>query len=304
MTKGETLCSETVLCALYLKGAPRPQPRVRRRWPTVLDTLKRDTPTLGQAEESLRAAGLYEEASLLGDQTLVDWSLEQVDSGRTLTAASFHYPRAWLESLGAAAPPALWCRGRFPTGQFAGVVGSRWPTHAELGFVHKATHTALSLGLSVVSGGAVGVDRAAAAVVDGLADPGRHVVLLPFGVGGVEGEHCYVSVCEPSAGFSAAQAMERNTLIYALATHTAAVGPRFKSGGTWHGAKEALRKSLGVVGVYGGEPRAVRSLIGLGATDLSSLSLADFFGSAPVLAQPELFGNLAVKSPGLAYNAR
>ena len=52
---------------------------------------------------------------------------------------------------------------------------------------------------------------------------------------------CLCSPYKPTAGFSVANAMGRNKLIYAMSTATLVVECEEGSGGTWAGAVEALR---------------------------------------------------------------
>ena len=56
----------------------------------------------------------------------------------------------------------------------------------------------------------------------------------------------------PDAPFSVPTAMGRNKLIYALSELTLVVACEPKKGGTWPGAKEALKKNLGRVAVWQG----------------------------------------------------
>lgn len=52
------------------------------------------------------------------------------------------------------------------------------------------------------------------------------------------------SLAPPGTPFSTVLAMERNALIYAMADFALAVGPHLGRGGTWNGAKEAIRRRL------------------------------------------------------------
>ena len=115
---------------------------------------------------------------------------------------------------------------------------------------------AAGAGLTVVSGGAKGVDRAA---MDGALDGGGRVVgVLPGGLerAAVNREHrgllmderlVLVSGCDPGAGFNVGHAMARNKVIYALADATLVVEATEGRGGTWAGAEEQLRGRVGPV---------------------------------------------------------
>ena len=56
---------------------------------------------------------------------------------------------------------------------------------------------------------------------------------------------------KPDAGFSVANAMSRNKLIYASARVTLVVACDRGKGGTWEGAVESIRKSYGTVAGVG-----------------------------------------------------
>ena len=106
------------------------------------------------------------------------------------------------------------------------------------------------------------------------------------------GELCIASPYGPRAHFSAGNAMGRNKIIYALAAVTLVVCADDGSGGTWEGAKEALRKRYGAVAVWTGEGAGPGNdpLIRLGATPVSDVSELMAVASRPIEAvQPSLF---------------
>ena len=98
--------------------------------------------------------------------------------------------------------------------------------------------------------------------------------------------------------------MERNALIYAYGTHTVVIRPRYRVGGTWHGATDALRRDLGVVGVLGRRADAAsEALTAIGAVRVPGVrDLAQFLATSPPRLQPWLFGAGVVRelsaSPG------
>jgi predicted Rossmann fold nucleotide-binding protein DprA/Smf involved in DNA uptake len=57
-----------------------------------------------------------------------------------------------------------------------------------------------------------------------------------------QGRLVLVSPYDPSAGFNAGNAMNRNKFIYALADHALIVDSAYEKGGTWAGAKEELKR--------------------------------------------------------------
>jgi hypothetical protein len=81
--------------------------------------------------------------------------------------------------------------------------------------------------------------------------------------------------------------MERNALLYALAEYALVAHARFKQGGTWSGATDALRRRLCRLVVREDEgDLASRALAALGAVPLASpAGLGAALASAPM--QPE-----------------
>jgi predicted Rossmann fold nucleotide-binding protein DprA/Smf involved in DNA uptake len=144
-----------------------------------------------------------------------------------------------------------------------------------------AASAAVERGLSVISGGAKGVDQVAMAaafqaggtVVGILADSldrrvRDHDTRRAIGDGMV----CLVTPYKPDAGFSVANAMGRNKLVYALSRVTFVVASDLGRGGTWEGAQEALRRGYGAVAVWCGEGQGPgnEALVALGATPVST----------------------------------
>jgi len=81
------------------------------------------------------------------------------------------------------------------------------------------------------------------------------------------GRVCLVTPFKPSAGFSVANAMGRNKLIYALSRIALVVTTDLESGGTWAGATEALSRSIAPVAVWTGPGSGAgnEALVSLGA---------------------------------------
>jgi predicted Rossmann fold nucleotide-binding protein DprA/Smf involved in DNA uptake len=182
------------------------------------------------------------------------------------TLGDLDYPARLRQRLGAGAPPLLYGSGPQVLLDSPGVaiVGSR---------------DAAAEGLTVVSGGARGIDSAS---MSAAAERGGHVVgvlaeslerrirdgstrnLL------AEGAVALVSPYHPSSGFSVGAAMGRNKLIYALADFAVVVSTAEGEGGTWAGASEALE--AGWVPVYvrtgDGVPAGNAALVSRGAIAL------------------------------------
>lgn len=173
---------------------------------------------------------------------------------------------------------ALWKVGVLPAAPYVAIVGSRSPSIEQARFACRIASEAVRCGYSVVSGGAVGVDRIAASSATRVAC-GRVLEVPPTGIEGVGASDgiARLSLFEPDAAFSTARAMARNQAIFALADFAFVVGPRFREGGTWHGCSSALRARLTRVFVLdSGSPQATAALAAMGATPLpASVSFAE-----------------------------
>jgi DNA processing protein len=170
------------------------------------------------------------------------------------------YPQTLKHRLKDDAPAVLYgcgALGVLDTGGLA-IVGSRNATAPLIEYTTSVGHLASSAGVTVVSGGARGVDQAA---MRGALDAGGKVVgVLADSLEGAamnrehrrflqEGQLVLVSPYDPSAGFNVGHAMQRNKLIYALADAALVVDARRNKGGTWAGATEQLTK-LRLVPIY------------------------------------------------------
>ncbi len=205
-------------------------------------------------------------AALLEVATSFAFALEESEQGglRVLTRVGDDYPSILLDRLGRMAPPILYLLGDpdlMNTPGF-GVVGSRDVGEAGAKVARRAAAMAAEHGLGVVSGGAKGVDRLAMGAA--LDAGGRAVGVLADSLLRTardpevrrtisEGSMCLLTPYKPTAGFSVANAMGRNKLIYALAAATLVVACDKEKGGTWSGAVEALRNNTSTVLVWTGE---------------------------------------------------
>lgn len=190
------------------------------------------------------------------------------------------YPDRLVKGLGPVAPPVLFGAGPAELLQSGGigVVGSRDVSSVGAEFAAEVAHAAADAGLSLVSGGARGVDQIAmnAAAVRGcvvgvLADS-LQARIRKANVRALlaDDRACLVTPYHPTSGFSVGTAMGRNKLIYGLADLTVVVASASGSGGTWSGATEALSKGCGAVAVWRGPGE------GEGNADLENL------GAVPV----------------------
>lgn len=209
----------------------------------------------GEAERCVRlldrAGGLALALEELGNVGV--WTVVDGDEG---------YPEG-LRRLDRQAPPLLHGAGPLslvdrPT---LGIVGSRNVDESGAEVARDAAREAVSRGWTVVSGGARGVDQLAMAAaldaggetVGALAESLLKRLRDSDARRAVHDERlCLLTPYKPDAGFSVANAMGRNKLIYALANLTLVVATDADTGGTWAGATEALRRHFGDVAVWSG----------------------------------------------------
>lgn len=182
----------------------------------------------------------------------------------TATVFDDGYPLLLRQRLGHNAPPVLFGSGNVALLGHSGVgiVGSRNVDEAG-GEVAKAlAREVVAMDLPVVSGGARGVDNLAmnaafqsgGSVIGVLADSLIGRIRKPDVLQALDdGNVCLVTQQAPSSGFTAGAAMSRNKLIYGLSAVTVVVASDDDSGGTWAGAKEALKSGNGTVAVWRGE---------------------------------------------------
>jgi len=213
------------------------------------------------------------------------------------------YPNRWLENLGVAAPPVLFYGGNCELlrSDTLGIVGSRDACAAALEFADSCAKQAVAMGLTVISGGARGIDRQAmeaaleseGACVGVLSDSLAAAVRATETTGVFqEGKACLCSPFSPSMGFSVGNAMGRNKLVYLHGKATIVASCNVGTGGTWTGAVEALRKGYGPVLVWSRPeaPAANQALIDQwGATPLERAEDLPEMLERAVPAQSSLF---------------
>jgi predicted Rossmann fold nucleotide-binding protein DprA/Smf involved in DNA uptake len=211
--------------------------------------------------------------------------LEELDQAglQALTPVDDGYPAALADRL-PAAPPVLYAAGDLTlmARPLLGIVGSRGVDEDGAAVARAAARAAVRNGHGVVSGGAKGVDqlsmRAAldeeGTVVGVLADSLERALREPETRRAIsEGLVCMCTPYKPTAGFSVANAMGRNKVIYALSASTLVVSSEVDSGGTWAGAKEALAKGIAPVVSWtgGGSGSGNKVLVERGAQPLSNV---------------------------------
>lgn len=269
-----------VLAALYLRGAPRPFALKRSGWPAIVRALRESACPLDDASAVLRGAGFWAEALALDQPGLLDWADRCWRRGQVLTAEDEAYP--WRSG----GQPAFWKRGDVPRKPCTAIVGSRHLDRADQAFATASAKESVRLGFAVISGGAAGADTAALTA----AGSPNTIALLPYGLDlqTRRKSGCLLSLCAPDEEFSTATAMERNALIYSAGEAAIVVRARFKQGGTWHGAVDALRlKRTRILVQEDAESAAHCALVALGAIPFKEPRLLEALLASPS-AQPRL----------------
>jgi predicted Rossmann fold nucleotide-binding protein DprA/Smf involved in DNA uptake len=168
-----------------------------------------------------------------------------------LTEFDENYPIRFREKLEHKAPPVIFGAGDQALLNEGGIaiVGSRDVDDCGRIFTENLAELCAREKKNVISGAARGVDRIAMSfalqaggkVVGVLADS-----LESFLAGSqirdsiLEGNLTAITNLHPSVGFTVSNAMARNKLIYTLSDNAVVVSSALKTGGTWHGATEAL----------------------------------------------------------------
>jgi predicted Rossmann fold nucleotide-binding protein DprA/Smf involved in DNA uptake len=169
-----------------------------------------------------------------------------------ITRSEPDYPERLKRKLRLDSPPILFgCGNRalLSKGGIA-VVGSRDADEDDVNFSRNLARSAAHQGLSVVSGGARGVDESAmlgaleneGTVVGVMADNLlRAATSAKFRKHLLAGDLVLVSPFNPDAGFNVGNAMARNKYIYCLSDAAVVVNSTPDKGGTWNGAIEDLK---------------------------------------------------------------
>jgi len=245
------------------------------------------------------------------------------------------YPVRFKIHLKRQAPPILYGAGdpeRLNDGGMA-IVGSRNVDEEGAEFTAMIGRRAGEHGISIISGGARGVDQIA--MQSALEVGGRSVGVMSDGLlrAALSGKYrdylrngnvALISPYNPEAGFNVGMAMGRNKLIYALADQALVVSAETNKGGTWSGAEEELRRPEGrpvYVRIESGVPEGNQELIKLGAREFPLSSWLTLFkaeasleprivyegempastlGSARVQQSDMEIGSAAIFKPGLS----
>lgn len=224
-----------------------------------------------------RKANLAIELERLGNLGI--WVITRADEG---------YPCRLKKILGRRCPVVVYGAGDHSILQTEGiaVVGSRDVDQAGLDFAIKLGAACARQGLSLVSGGAKGVDQAAQG---GAFEAGGHVISvssqgLESAVRGKDVRNAIfeerlvlLSTAHPRAPFNVGRAMERNKYIYALSLAAVVVSSAVEKGGTWAGATENLKHGWVPLFARAGDdvPKGNERLLKAGANPISAEALVD-----------------------------
>lgn len=229
---------------------------------------------------------------LLEAATTLAFELENLEQQGFALITPFEatYPAQARARLADNAPPVLTAVGSIDllNSEGIGVVGSRDVAPAAVDVARSVAQIAASRRLSVISGGARGIDQQAMAaayhaggrVVGFLAESlVRRVRDAETRRAIAEGAACLATPYKPDAGFSVSNAMGRNKLIYAAARATLVISSDAGRGGTWAGAIEALQRDYGVVAVWigNGAGPGNAELVERGAVPVSDLDDVSWF---------------------------
>jgi predicted Rossmann fold nucleotide-binding protein DprA/Smf involved in DNA uptake len=243
---------------------------------------------------------------LLGRGTALALAVEHWSRGGlwVISRGDPEYPARLKHQLKHLAPPLLYGAGDkalLDAGGLA-IIGSRAATAAALEFTRDLAARCARERMTVVSGGARGVDAAA---MQGATEAGGNSIgvlasdLLKTSVnrqnrmGLQDGRLVLVSPFYPEARFNAGNAMGRNKYIYALAERALVIDSALGSGGTWEGALEDLKYKWVPLYVRSpGEGPGNVALIDKGGIAFpASLdrdeSLLEFFGRTSVPVEPD-----------------
>ncbi|ADJ25638.1 SMF family protein [Dehalogenimonas lykanthroporepellens BL-DC-9] len=256
---------------------------------TCLMTLEKEpADLLGEKSEELLDAltGLFDKSRLgsllergfLLSQATDYWAARGI---WVISRADQEYPSRFKAKLKDNSPAILYGCGdpSILEGGGLAVVGSRKVDEQLRDYAQKVGRLAAAGNIGIVSGGARGIDRAS--MRGALECEGRAVGVLADSLtkASVERENRQFFIDErlvlitpfnPSAGFNVGNAMNRNKLIYALADAALVVNSDYKTGGTWAGAYEQLKK-LKYARVFvrnsKGESKGLEELSKLGAEE-------------------------------------
>ena len=194
-----------------------------------------------------------------------------------LTRLSDKYPSRIRRQLGFSCPPVFFYRGNLalleqPT---LAVVGSRKLQPENEAFARQAGQLAAETGLTLVSGGANGADRAAQ---EACLDAGGSCVIFTADRLDQHPAHPRV-LCLSADGydvpFSNYRALSRNAWIHILGDRVIAAQCTYGTGGTWQGCLENLKHGWSDLFVFDDGSDAANALKERGAIAISDIESVD-----------------------------
>lgn len=170
------------------------------------------------------------------------WVISKYDEG---------YPKKLIDRLNEHAPLILFGCGdkELFNNTCVAVQGSRKISEEIEYYTKNIGRLSALSGYTIVTGGALGVDRSA--VIGSLNASGKAICVLANNLeqkvlGNREvimnGSLTLISPFDPKAGFNVGNAMQRNKYIFALAESALVINSDFEKGGTWTGAVEQIKK--------------------------------------------------------------
>ena len=243
--------------------------------------------------------------TLLAATTAFAYERERLEEEGISLLSTFDpaFPARLINRLGTTCPAFLTVAGpvQWLSAGGLGVVGSRDASPAALEVARSAAQVAVDAGVPVVSGIARGIDQESMA---GALDGGGAVVGVPAEGLRVaarspevrrrvhNGELCIASPYAPAMRFTAGNAMGRNKIVYGLSDVTLVVCSDNGSGGTWEGAKEAIRRGFGLVAIWSGDGDGFGNpaLVALGGTSITDVH--DVFDITQRPTEPKVQGSL------------
>ena len=196
-----------------------------------------------------------------------------------ISRSDAEYPIRYKKHLKYKAPPLLFGIGNrsLLKGGGLSIVGSRNIDKVGEDFTRQVAELCVCNGMTVVSGGARGVDQIsmdtaleAGGVVIGIVADNllRKSIERNARQAIASGRLLLLSPYHPNAGFTVSGAMGRNKLIYAMSDYGLIVNAEYKKGGTWTGAEEELKRENALpafVRIGNGVPQGNKKLLDLGA---------------------------------------
>ncbi len=214
------------------------------------------------------------------------------------------YPSRLRIKLGDYAPPILFYHGKLSLTEerAIAVCGPRLTTDFDISLSHRLGELCAKGNIVGVSGGARGVDSEFQSTC--LHHGGSMVIFLPCGISNKyrtgqypeamnAGQVVYISHIAPYSPFETPAALERNHFIYSCCDFSLVTGARFRTGGSWAGASDNLRRRASPLFVGKVDLPGNRALIEMGGIALSHGDVAytdNIF---------ELFSSLSLVPPPL-----